>query len=100
MAKLGSIKFKGKSGTQYAFSVYPLETKIRQGFSGVYVITRRKEGSGGRFVHKRIRTGEGDNLRATVAPDGAASADANCICVHKEADAAQRQMIEHDLAAR
>jgi hypothetical protein len=101
MSKLGNVKFKGKSGIQYAFSVYPLQTRIRDGFSGVYIITERKHGNSGGVVHKRIRTGQSENLTETVvlAESGAANG-ANCICVHKEADASERQKIELDLASR
>ena len=102
MSKLGSVKFKGKSGAQYAFSVYPLQTRIRSGYSGVYVITERKHGREGGFVHKRMYTGQGENLSESVVRDDASTSTrgANCICVYAEKDAGQRHKIEQDLAAR
>ena len=101
MNKLGTIKFSGKSGERYAFTAYPLETVFDEAFSGVYVVTRRKEGKAKKgFVHKRLCTGQSDDLRQSLASvePSFSSRGANCICVHAENDQAARRKIELDLA--
>ncbi len=101
MNKLGTIKFSGKSGERYPFVAYSLETVFDKAFSGVYVATRRKEGKSKKgFVHKRICTGQSDDLRQSLASVEPSFSErgANCICVHAENDQAARQKIEQDLA--
>ena len=100
MSKLGTVKFSGASGTRYAFAAYPLETVFAQGFSGVYVVTRRKRGkSKSGFVHKRICTGQSDGLFQPLASEeqSFSARGANCICVHAEKDKGAREKIEQDL---
>jgi hypothetical protein len=101
MNKLGTVKFSGKSGARYAFTAYPLATLFDEALSGVYVVTRRKEGKSGKgFMHKRICTGQSGDLRQSLAGVDPSFSDrgANCICVHSENDQAARQKIEQDLA--
>lgn len=100
MSKLGTVKFSGKSGTRYAFTAYPLQTVFVQGLGGVYVVTRRRQGktkSG--FVHRRICSGQSDDLRQPLPGDeqGFCAKGANCICVHAEKDGPTRRAIELDL---
>ena len=100
MNKLGTVKFSGKSGARYAFAAYPLETVFEKEFSGVYVVTRRRQGkSKSGFVHKRICTGQSDGLRQPVTSDeqSFSARGANCICLHAEKDRGARQKIEQDL---
>jgi hypothetical protein len=100
MSKLGTVKFSGKSGTRYAFTAYPLQTVFVEGLGGVYVITRRREGnckSG--FVHRRICSGQSEDLRQPLpgGAQGSRAKGANCICVHAEKDEVARLAIELDL---
>lgn len=100
MNKLANVKFSGKSGARYAFEVYPLEAAIAQGFAGVYVVSLRKEGkSKSGFVHRRMGTGQSDDLPLLPAGDGRsyAAKGANCICLHAETDKDARLKIEQDL---
>ena len=100
MNKLGTIKFSGKSGARYAFVAYSLETLFDEALGGVYVATRRKEGKSKKgFVHKRICTGQSDDLRQSMASIEPSFSErgANCICIHAENDQAARQKIEQDL---
>ena len=100
MNKLGTVKFSGKSGTRYAFTAYPLETVFDKAFSGVNVVTQRKQGKSTKgFVHKRIWTGQSDDLRQlpTGQERSFSARGANCICVHTEKDKGTRQKIEQDL---
>jgi len=101
MNKLGTVKFSGTSGARYAFAAYPLETVFGRGVGSVYVATRRKQGKSKKgFVHKRICTGQSDDLRQSLASDerSFSARGANCICVHAEKDQDARQKIEQDLA--
>jgi len=100
MNKLGTVKFSGKSGARYAFIAYPLETVFDEAFGGVYVVTRRRQGKSKRgFVHKRICTGQSDELRQVLTSQerSLSAQGANCICVHAEKDEGTRQEIEQDL---
>jgi hypothetical protein len=100
MNKLGAVTFGGKSGNRYKFDAYPLGTVFEKAFSGVYVVTRRKQGKSERgFVHKRICTGQSDDLRQPLTSDDKSfsARGANCICVHAEKDKDARQKIEQDL---
>jgi hypothetical protein len=100
MNKLATVKFSGKSGVRYAFKVYPLEAAIAQGFAGVYVVTLRKESkSKSGFVHRRMGTGQSDDLPLLPSSDGQsyAARGANCICLHAETDRDARLKIEQDL---
>ena len=98
--RLGRVKFSGKSGAFYSFTAYPLETVFSHEFSGVYVVTQRKEGkSKSGFVHRRFATGQSDHLCSPLASDkqSFAAQGANCICLHVEANQAARLKIEQDL---
>ena len=100
MNKLGTVKFSGISGSRYEFAAYPLETVFDKAFSGVYVVTRRKQGkSKSGFVHRRICTGQSDGLRQLPTSDeqSFSARGANCICLHAEKDKGARQIIEQDL---
>jgi hypothetical protein len=101
MAKLGVIRFAGKSGTQYRFNAYPLGTAFKKGMGAVYVVTRRRQVEpDGAFTHKQMYLGQTDDLRQPLTGQGASLADrgANCICVHGEKDEAARLGIQQDLA--
>ena len=100
MKKLGTVRFSGTSGTRYEFAAYPLETVFKEGAAGVYVITRRhRSSSSGGSVHRRMCTGQSDNLAQPLAPQqqSLSARGANCICVHAEQDKAVRERIERDL---
>jgi hypothetical protein len=103
MNKIGTVKFSGKSGNRYKFNAYSLDTVFKKGFSGVYVVTQRKQGeSKSGFVHKRICTGQSDDLHQSLTSDEKpfSARGANCICVHAEKDKDIRQRIEQDLIAK
>ena len=103
MNRLGTVKFSGRSGARYAFAAHPLETVFARGVSGVYVVTRPKQGKSRKgFMHKRICTGQSDDLRQLLTGDerSFSARDANGICVHAQKDKGARQMIEQDLARK
>jgi len=101
MNKLGTVRFSGRSGNQHKFTAYPLETVLDEAFSGVYVVTRRRQRKARKgFGHKGICTGRSDASRR--CPGGGepslSAQGANCICVHAERSETARQTIEQDLA--
>ena len=103
MKKFGTVKFSGNSGTRYAFAAYPLETVFGRRASGVYVVTRRKQGKSKKgFAHKRICMGQSDDLRQLLTGDerSFSAQCANCICVHTEKDKGARQKIEQDMVKK
>jgi hypothetical protein len=100
MDKFGNVKFSGTSGNQYKFAAYPLETVFDEAFSGVYVVTRRRQRkSKSGFVHKRICTGQCEDLCQPLADSKQhfSGQGANCLCVHAEKDKDARRKIEQDL---
>jgi len=100
--KKGSILFTGKSGQQYPFMVWSLDTQFNP-MGGVYFVTERRviKGAHLRPRHNPIFIGQTDNLASTFneasLPDRFMEFGANCLCVHLHDDAAQRADIEKDL---
>jgi hypothetical protein len=100
LAKISKLKLKGKSGEEYAFSVYPLD----QGFKAVgavYAVTRRHKNKKGEYSHDVIYVGETRNLSERFEDhhkiDCFKEHDANCICVHRDDDSDSRLAKEDDL---
>ena len=99
MAKLASVVFAGKSGSNYSFDAYTLDT-IFQNVGVVYIFTKRtiKEGTGD---HERIYIGQTGELKNRIENhekwDCFEFNGANCICVHMDAIEDSRLHIETDL---
>ena len=100
MSKLGSMNFKGTSGTVYRFHVYP-STATFKAIGAVYFVTRRFPKTGGGFRHQRVYLGQTADLSKAFdkhnKTDLFEEHSANCICVHQESDPSQRKTIEQDL---
>jgi hypothetical protein len=100
MIKFGTVTFSGKSGTNYEFVAYPLKTEFNA-VSGVYFITKRTSNKSGDISHAGIYIGQTNDL--SIRFDKHHKADcftehnANCICIHREADEEKRLAIEQDL---
>jgi len=100
--KKGAITFTGKSGKQYPFHIWSLDTQFKP-IGGVYFITQRKADKAKmlRPSHNAIFIGRTDDLaqsfNASALPERFMKFGANCICVHPHADAEQRLGIEKDL---
>ena len=102
MASLGKKVFKGKSGTEYRFKVYPLGTRFRK-ISGVYVIGSRFQGqSGGRRLAP-LYVGHTEDFSQPFDQHHKAKhfteQGANCICVQSDAVEESRVAKERDLVA-
>jgi hypothetical protein len=100
MTRIGRVRFRGKSGARYAFTVHPLDTVFEEGFSGVYVVTERKPGnSKSGFVHRRIAIGQSVDLCHPLAEDVPSFTEqgANCICLYRQANPGARHNVQKDL---
>ena len=100
MAKLGTITFKGKSGNEYSFNAYPIDTEFKA-IGTVYFITKRTEKADGTGTHTRIYVGQTEDLSERFdnhhKQDCFDRNNANCICIYSESDEDQRLEIEADL---
>ena len=103
MASLGNIIFKGGSGTQYRFKVFPLGTRFRK-LSGVYVIANRDRGVNGGQKHTVLYVGHTADFSQPFDKHGKAKdcADhgANCICVQSDVSEDSRVEKQRDLVAK
>lgn len=100
MAKLGTMKLEGTSGTVYRFHIYPWATTFKA-IGAVYFVTRRFAKSGGGYYHERIYLGQTQDLSQGfdkhIKKDSFKEHSVNCVCVHRENDENHRQQIEQDL---
>ena len=98
----GAITFTGKSGSQYPFHIWSLDTQFKP-IGGVYFITQRVADRAKQLRprHNAIFIGQTEDLaqafNAHEMPERYLKLGANCICVHLHADAEQRLGIEKDL---
>lgn len=101
MAKVGTITFTGESGNEYDFDIYPIDTTWRDGIGAVYVVTYRYKKENGKFYHTRIYIGQTDDLKGRLEDhhqiECIQNHDANCVCIHLDADEKSRVKKETDL---
>ena len=104
MQRLGYIVFCGRSGEEYRFECWDLETRFRA-LGAIYIATRRRaEGVGyGRAHHETLYIGHVPSLaRGAGAPspfEAFARHGANCLCVHAVGTEERRVAIHGDLVA-
>ena len=97
MDGLGNVRIRGKSGREYKFRAYPLETKF-DNIGAVYFITSRHHDPDGRISHSRIDCGWTSNLSIGInVKPGFKENDANCICILPQDDKDSRIEIETDI---
>lgn len=93
MAKLGALTISSASGMLYEFRAYSWDS-VFKAMGVVYVITKRVANRGGRASHTYIYVGETADLseRFDNHPklDCFKRHNANCICVHADANQASR----------
>ena len=100
----GSVIFSGKSGEEYRFQVWPLETRFKA-VAAVYFVTRRahENNTYRRACHDGIYIGQTENLADSLAAqaqlDRFGKYGANCVCVYLLADEERRIAVEQDLLA-
>jgi hypothetical protein len=102
MASLGKKVFKGKSGTEYRFKIYPLGTRFRK-ISGVYVIANRCQGLNGGRRLVPLYVGNTEDFSQLFDPHRTAKEfveqGANCICVQSDTVEKSRTAKTQDLVA-
>lgn len=103
MPSLGTTTFKGDSGHQYRFKVFPLGTRFRK-ISGVYVIANRQRDANGQYRHAVVCVGRtADFSQPLLDRDKAGDLTqkgANCVCVQSDGSETSRLEKERDLNAR
>ena len=97
MDGLGNVRIKGKSGKEYKFRAYPLNTKF-DNFGAVYFITSRNQDPDGRVSHSRIYCGRTSDLSIRIHTTASFKENnANCICILPQEDKDSRTEIESDI---
>lgn len=103
MAKISTLTTKGLSGTEYSFSVYPMDQEFRE-VGGVYIITRRYKNDAGEYKHAFIYIGETGDFSTRFVNHHKARCfqtnKANCICTLIEENGDTRLAIEDDLVTQ
>jgi len=98
MVNLGTVMFRGHSGSRYRFQVWRVGTKFKP-VSGVCVFTRRtfpNRNFTDTASHECLHIGHTTDLsRLSYDADYAAGSD--CICVHLAADVEACAAVERDL---
>jgi hypothetical protein len=102
MASLGTTTFRGRSGKQYRFRVFPLGTRFRK-ISGVYVVACRAHGTTGGYQYTALLAGHSEDFSRPFAehpqaPE-CARQGANCICVLKDGSEESRLAKQQDIFA-
>jgi hypothetical protein len=99
MAHLGTVFFRGRSGTRYRFDVWPLGTAFKP-LAAVCLFTKRafrNHNFSATASHECMHIGQTRDLSALSYDAGYASGS-DCICIHVVADGEQRAACERDLA--
>lgn len=97
MKKTSTICFRGRSGQEYCFQVWPTQTNFKP-LAGVYVLTKRvfaNPNFPGAASHECVGIGATEDF--SQIPGGKDRAGANSICVLAVPGAAERAAIEQDL---
>lgn len=100
MAKIGTIIYRGSSGKEYAFDVYPMKSDF-DAIYAIYIVTKREEKSGGGGTHAHLYVGQTTDLSTRF--DGHHKQDCfdekggNTICVHQVSTQNELDTIEEDL---
>ena len=100
MTSIGTLKLTGKSGMEYTFEVYSLDTRFGS-VGAVYAITKRTTQIDGSGTHELVYIGQTGDLSERF--DDHHKADcfrqhkANCACVHLDNNESSRLDKETDL---
>jgi hypothetical protein len=102
--KYGNVFFCGKSGEDYRFEAWSLETRFRA-MAGVYFVTRRsvEDSNYNRACHENIYIGQTASLADPIGTHARFTCfekhGANCVCVYAVESEERRISIENDLLA-
>jgi predicted GIY-YIG superfamily endonuclease len=99
MQKLSDLTIKGESGEEITFEVYPFNSAWPE-VGAVYLVTKREK-SDSDHTHTIIYIGQTDNLKNRFSEHHKAECfeenDANCVCIHRDAQEKSRLAKEKDL---
>jgi len=96
----GQFTITGKSGTTYSFDIYTTDTKFNA-TGGIYIFTRRYQGTDQKFHHDIIYCGKAEDLSTRFndhhKQDCIDKNKANCICIKAVSTEKERTEIETDI---
>lgn len=98
MQNLGTVLFRGRSGEQYRFQVWPIGTKFKA-LAAVCVFSKRiycNRNFSSIASHDCVHIWHTEDL-STLGYDEADIQGSNCICVYLAPDARRRVLVERDL---
>jgi hypothetical protein len=103
MARISTVKFRGGSGEEYDFEVWPFGQAFNA-VGAVYVVTRRYQNAQGKYNHEVLYVGETEDLSTRFDGHHKAACfarhKADCICTHRDDDGDSRLAKEDDLVKR
>ena len=100
--RIGSVVFSGKSGEEYRFEVWPMETRFKP-VPAVYFVTKRGAPSGtfSRSDHEHLYLGHTPDISRPLGTTAQLAwfnaAGANCVCVYAAQSEERRVAIKKDL---
>jgi len=103
--KQGNITFYGKSGEQYSFQIWSLDSEFKP-FAAVYFITKRTVDKTTlmRARHNAVFIGHTDDLAKTLTTDVPMAEfrkfGANCVCIYTDSSKRRRAAVQQDLLER
>ena len=96
-----TINYKGKSGKNYQFSLYTINSEFTENSGGVYIITKRTENPDGNGTHKLLYIGKANKFQSRFSNhekwDAFMKNDANCVGIYKTSSETESLDIEEDL---
>ena len=100
--RIGTLVFSGRSGKDYRFEVWPIETRFKP-VAAVYIVTKREVTTGtfSRADHEQIFLGHTPDISSPLGPQTQLAwfnaKGANCICVYAAESEERRAAIKKDL---
>ena len=100
--RIGTLVFSGRSGEDYRFEVWPIETRFKPA-AAVYIVTRREVTTGtfSRAGHERIYLGQTRDISAPLGTQiqlaSFSAKGANCVCIYAVDSEERRAAIKKDL---
>lgn len=100
--RIGTLVFSGRSGEEYRFEVWPIETRFKP-MAAVYFVTKRDAPAGtyNRADHEQIYLGHTTDISKPLGSQAQLAwfnaSGANCVCVYAVESEERRAAIKKDL---
>ena len=100
--RIGTLVFSGRSGEDYRFEVWPIETRFKPA-AAVYFVTRREVATGtfSRAGHEQLYLGQTTDISGPLGTQAQlarfSASGANCVCVYAVESEERRAAIKKDL---